>query len=187
MNPVKNLLTYRYAEIIHDLTHRFCLSHLRYLSHLSRRNSDQMIQAARSGKQNIVEGIGQSQTSKKGEIKLLGVAKASLEELQSDYEDFLRQQGLSIYPVNHPKVESFRKTAYHLSNLRNLSHLGELIEKPTLPGNPTDDANYLLTLCHIVTYLLHKQITATEEKFIKEGGYTENLFQKRLNSLKNLK
>ncbi len=187
MNPVKHLLSYRYAEIIHDLTHQFCLSHLRYLSSLSRRNTDQMVQAARSGKQNIVEGIGQSQTSKKGEIKLLGVAKASFEELQSDYEDFLRQQNLSTYPLNHPKIAVFRQTAYRLSNLRNLSDLGNLIEKPTLPGNPTDDANYLLTLCHIVTYLLHKQIGAAEKKFIDEGGYTENLFQKRLKSLKNLK
>ncbi len=146
-----------------------------------------MIQAARSGKQNIVEGIGQNQTSKKGEIKLLGVSKASFEELQSDYEDFLRQQNLPIYPKGHPQVATFRKTAYRLSDLRNLSNLGNLIEKPILPGNPTDDANFLLTLCHIETYLLHQQIVSAEAKFVSEGGFTENLFKRRLKSLKNLK
>ena len=94
MNKVKYLLTYRYAEIIHDLTVEFTkayllghLSKLRNLSNLKGkadyRQADQMNQAARSGKQNIVEGVGQSQTSKSGEIKLLGVSKASFEELLS--------------------------------------------------------------------------------------------------------
>lgn len=184
MNPVKNLLTYRYAEIIHDLTVAFCISYLRDLSYLSKRNTDQMVQAARSGKQNIVEGIGQSQTSKKGEIKLLGVAKASFEELTSDYEDYLRQHSLAIYPRNDPKIAGFQKSAYRLSHLSNLSNLGDLKEKPVLPGNPTDDANFLLTLCHIETYLLFKQIQAAETKFVTKGGYTEQLFQKRLKNLK---
>lgn len=143
-----------------------------------------MDQAARSGKQNIVEGVAQSQTSKKGEIKLLGVAKASFEELTSDYEDYLRQHSLEVFPRGHPKVSTFQSTAYHLSDLRNLSDLGNLKEKPLLPGNQCDDANFLLTLCHIETYLLHKQIVAAENKFVTEGGYTENLFHKRLKHLK---
>ncbi len=180
MNPVKNLLTYRYAEIIHDLTSEFTKKYIDYKS----RTRDQMDQAARSGKQNIVEGIGQSQTSKKGEIKLLGVAKASFEELTSDYEDYLRQHNLVIYPRGHIKVTGFQSIAYHLSNLSNLSDLGDLKERPRLPGNPTDDANFLLTLCHIETYLLHKQIVAAEAKFVAEGGFTENLFHKRLKYLK---
>src|SRR3972149_5607211 len=106
MNKVKYLLTYRYAEIIHDLTVEFTkaylmgnLSTLRNLSNKADyRQVDQMNQAARSGKQNIVEGVGQSQTSKSGEIKLLGVSEASFEELLSDLEDFLRQNKLEIYP-----------------------------------------------------------------------------------------
>ncbi|MBI2010357.1 MAG: four helix bundle protein [Candidatus Chisholmbacteria bacterium] len=187
MNPVKRLLTYRYAEIIHDLTHQFCLRYLRSLSHLSKRNVDQMIQAARSGKQNIVEGVGQSQTSKKGEIKLLGVAKASFEELGADFEDYLRQHQLLIYPKDHPKVTAWRQEAYRLSSLSNLSSLGHLREKPTLPDNPTDAANFLLTLCHIETYLLHRQIKAAEASFVRKGGYTENLFQKRIRRLKYLR
>ncbi len=181
----KYLLTYRYAEIIHDLTVEFCE---KYVSKFSR-TVDQMVQAARSQKQNIVEGVGQSVTSKKGGIKLLGVAKASGEELLSDFEDFIRQKGLEIYPKNDPRVTVFRQKAYQLSNLSNLSDLGNLIEKPVLPGNPQDDANFLLTLCHMTTFLLDKQIKAMIEKFEQDGGFTENLFRKRLfqKSLKDLK
>lgn len=190
MNKVKYLLTYRYAEIIHDLTIEFTkayllgrLSSLKNLSNLGQRadyrEADQMNQAARSGKQNIVEGVGQSPTSKSGEIKLLGVAKASFEELLSDYEDFLRQNKLTIYPKADSRVTAFRKTAYRLSHLSNLSDLGNLKEKPGLPGNPQDDANFLLTLCHQVTYLLDKQIKAAEEKFAREGGISEKLFAAR--------
>src|SRR3989337_3530317 len=99
MNKVKYLLTYRYSEIIHDLTVEFVKIYVlnnpnglnRLGSRSDYRTADQMNQAARSGKQNIVEGVGQSKVSKKGEIKLLGVAEASLEELLTDYENFLRQ------------------------------------------------------------------------------------------------
>lgn len=193
MNKVKYLLTYRYSEIIHDLTieftKKYILSTLSHLGHLrpDYRQADQMNQAARSGKQNIVEGVGQSQTSKKGEIKLLGVAKASLDELLMDLEDFLRQNKLETYPKTDPRITKFRQLAFSLSHLSNLSSLGNLIERPKLIGNPQDDANLLLTLCHQVTYLLDRQIKSLEEKFIQEGGFTENLFQKRIKSLKNLK
>ena len=181
LNKIKYLLTYRYSEIIHDLTIEFCRKYINYHS----RTKDQMEQAARSGKQNIVEGIAQSPTSLKGEIKLLGVAKASLEELLADYEDYLRQHSLVIYPKTDPKITSFRRLAFKLSHLSNLSNLGNLIIKPKLPGNPTDDANFLLTLCHQATYLLDRQIKATEEKFITTGGFTEQLFQKRLSYRNN--
>lgn len=187
MNKIKYLLTYRYSEIIHDLTVEFTnfylLSDLSNLSSLRRkkdfRTADQMNQAARSGKQNIIEGVSQSRTSTKGLIKLLGVANASFEELLADFEDFLRQNHLVIYPKTDFRITKFRKIAYSLSGLSNLSDLGELIEKPKLFGNPQDDANFLLTLCHQITYLLTRQIKAAEEKFIKVGGYTETLARKR--------
>lgn len=180
MNPIKRLLTYRYAEIIHDLTVQFVKKYIDYKS----RTKDQMEQAARSGKQNIVEGVSGSQTSKSGEIKLLGVSKASFEELLMDYEDFLRQSHLEIYPKTDARVTQFRKTAFRLSNLSNLSPLGNLTEKPQLPGNSQDDANFLLTLCHQVTYLLDRQIKAALEKFSKEGGLNEKLYRERLKVLK---
>lgn len=184
----KYLLTYRYSEIIHDLTVIFIKKYiLGSLSHLSNskenrpdyRTADQMNQSARSGKQNIVEAVGFSRTSKKGEIRLLGVANASLEELLTDYEDFLRQRNLKIWPKDDPRVTNFRQIAYRLSAL---SNLGELKEKPKLPEITEEAANFLLTLCHQATYLLNKQIDQAEEVFIQEGGYTENLFKKRLKS-----
>lgn len=174
----KYLLTYRYSEIIHDLTFEFCHRFLNKF--IDRRTIEQMIQAARSGKQNIIEGVGQSKTSKKGEIKLLGVANASLEELIADYEDFLRQRKLSIWPKTDLRVSGFRKVGFRLSHLSNLSSLGKLKEKPVLPQNSEEAANFLLTLCHQGTYLLSRQIISAEEKFVKEGGYTENLFKKRI-------
>jgi restriction system protein len=186
MNRVKYLLSYRYAEIIHDLTIAFTkkyilsdLSNLRGLGHLplrkpDYRQADQMNQAARSRKQNIVEGVGQSRTSKKGEIKLLGVAKASLEELLMDCEDFLRQNNFKIYPLTDPRTTEFRRLGFKLSDLSNLSDLGHLKERPVLPANPEEAA----------TFLLDRQIKALEEKFLKEGGFTENLFKRR-SALKN--
>lgn len=172
----KYLLTYRYAEIIHDLTVVFCKKYISYKS----RTKDQMEQAARSGKQNIVEAVGESDTTKKNEIKLLGYSKGSFEELLADYEDYLRQNSLPIYPKTDPRVSHFRETAYRLSNLSNLSNLGNLIEKAVLPIDAADAANLLLTLCHLETYLLDKQIKAMVAKFQKEGGFSENLLRGRL-------
>lgn len=183
----KYLLTYRDAEILYDLTIVFTKKYLlsNYSSHLGAkpdyRFADQLIQAARSTKQNIAEAVGQSDTSKKGEIKLLGVARGSVEELTLDYEDFLRQRTLVVYMKNSSKVKHFQQTLYRLSNLSNLSDVGYLKEAPVLPENPTDAANFLLTLSHITSYLLDKQIKAMEAKFISSGGYTENLFKRRIN------
>lgn len=172
----KYLLTYRYSEMIHDLTVPFCEKWIEWKS----RTRDQMVQAARSGKQNIVEGIGQSHVSSSGEIKLLGVAKASLEELITDYEDILRQRNLAIWPKTDLRIMGFRELGLKLSNLRNLSDLGNLIEKPILPENVENAANLLLTFCHMTTFLLDKQIKAAETKFIEDGGFSENLLKRRL-------
>ena len=162
--------------MIHDLTVQFCDA---WVSRFSR-TTDQMIQAARSGKQNIVEGVGQSKTSKKGEIKLLGVANASFEELITDYEDFLRQHGMATWPKYHPKVQAFRKRAAVLSSLSNLSPLGDLKIRPRLPSDPETAANLLLTLCHMATYVLFRQIEKAENDFVEHGGFSEHLFNKRL-------
>ncbi|MCX6792210.1 MAG: four helix bundle suffix domain-containing protein [Candidatus Gottesmanbacteria bacterium] len=176
----KYLLTYRYSEIIFDLTMDFCKSFV--AGYGQKRTREQMEQAARSGKQNIIEGIGQSATSKRGEMKLLGVAKASQEELLADYEDFLRNRNLPIWPKTDGKVSKLRHYAFRISALSNVSDLGYLKEKPKLPENPEIAANLLLTLCHQVTYLLSKQIQKAEDDFVKNGGFTEKLFQKRLQS-----
>ncbi len=165
----KYLLTYRYAEIVHDLTVEFCDL---FISKFSRTH-DQMVQAGRSGKQNIVEGVSQGRVSKKGEIKLLGVAMASIEELISDFEDFLRQKKLEIWPKDHPEIKIFRQWGIEATRL-------ESPKKLALPKSPEEAANLLLTLCHQLTFLLSRQINAAERRFVEEGGFTENLFRKRL-------
>lgn len=104
----RNLKSYQTAEIIYDATVKFCR---RYIDRKSR-TIDQMVQAARSGKQNIAEGSQASGTSKKTELKLVGVARASLEELLLDYQDFLRQRKLPLWNKNHPQAKAIRKLAY---------------------------------------------------------------------------
>jgi restriction system protein len=174
----KYLLTYRYSEIIHDLTVDFCNQFLG--GREFQRTREQMVQAARSGKQNIVEGVEDGRTSKKLEIKLLGVARASLEELTSDYEDFLRQRKFSIWAKSDPKVLRLKHYCYRISHLSNLNDLGNLKEKAKLPAKSIVAANLLLTLCHLTSFLLTKQITKAESDFVEKGGFTENLFKKRL-------
>ena len=139
-----------------------------------------MIQAGRSGKQNIVEAVGESDTTKKNEIKLLGISKGSYEELLADFEDFLRGRGLVIYSKTPSKVAEVRRYGYRLSDLSNLSDLGDLKEKPVLHDNQEEAANLMLTLLHIETFLLDRQIKAMVEKFSKEGGFTEQLLRGRL-------
>jgi four helix bundle suffix protein len=183
----KYLITYRLSEIIFDLVDQFILSHLSQLGDLSYLSlKDQILKATRSIKQNIIEAVSEV-ASLKSQIKLLGVAYGSVEELIADFEDFLRRKNLEIYPQNHPKIITFRRLGKNLSHLSNLSPLGELIKKPTLPASSQDATNLILTLCHQLSFLLHRQIKSMEAKFIEEGGYTENLFLKRLNKLKSPK
>jgi four helix bundle protein len=104
----RNLKSYQNAEIVYDATVAFCN---RFVDRRSRTN-DQMVQAARSGKQNIAEGSMASGTSRKTELKLVSVARASLEELLLDYQDFLRQNGLPLWEKDHPKATEVRKLVY---------------------------------------------------------------------------
>jgi len=169
----KYLLTYRYAEIIYDLNTEFLKKYIPKSS----RTYDQMLQAARSGKQNIVEAVGESDTTQKNEIKLLGYAKGSYEELLADYEDYCRSHNLTIYPKTSVKVLHFRQYGYYLSNLSNLNNLGNLIERAILPATPIEAVNLMITLLHMETYLLDRQIKAMIAKFQKEGGFSERLLK----------
>lgn len=117
------MLSYRYAEMIHDLTVDFVKRYIPYKS----RTQDQMEQAGRSGKQNIVEAVSASETSLKTLIYLLGVARASFEELLMDFEDFLRLNNLGIYGKTDARVVKMKEIGYRLSNLGNLRYLGYLV------------------------------------------------------------
>ena len=150
--------------------------------------------AARSGKQNIVEGSDALRTSLKSGIKLTGVAKASFEELTGDLEDFLRQRNLAQWSKTNSRVLLLRKESSqvirNLSNLRNLEESektkaqSRLLQSFSITQDPEHSTNLLLTLCHQETYLLHKQIEGLERKHATEGGYTEKLYNARIKYLK---
>ena len=163
----RNLKSYQSSEIVYDLTVQFCD---RYIDRRSRTH-DQMVQAARSGKQNIAEGSQASGTSKKTELKLVNVARASLEELLLDYEDFLRQRGLPLWEKDSPKAQAVRQLGYR-SNRSYKTYMHPL-------DSPESGANVLICLIHQTNYLLDRQLAALEQQFLNEGGFTERLYQAR--------
>jgi len=132
-----------------------------------------MVQAARSGRQNIAEGSQASGTSKKFELKLVGVARASLEELLLDYEDFLRQRGLALWGKNDPTAQAVRRLAYG-KNRSYMTYRSYIEDSP-----PEVAANTLVCLIHQTNYLLDQQLRQLEQAFLKEGGFTERLYQAR--------
>ncbi|MBE0425365.1 MAG: four helix bundle protein [Nitrospirae bacterium] len=164
-----NLKSYQTAEIIYDATAVFCN---RFIDKRSRTH-DQMVQAARSGKQNIAEGSMVSGTSKKSELKLLGIARASLEELLLDYKDFLRQRGLTLWEKGHQQAQAIRKLAWEKN--RSYKTYRTYIEASL----PEVAANTLICLIHQANYLLDQQLRQLEKQFLKEGGFTEKLYQVR--------
>lgn len=165
----RDLKSYQNSVIICDFTVAFAEKYVRHYS----RTRDQMEQAARSGKQNIVEGSQASRTSKKTELKLLGVARSSLEELLEDYTDYLRQHQLKLWDKDSPEAQAVRALAYKTDKTYETYR--------TYLSDPEQAANMMICLIHQTNYLLDRQINSLEEKFVNEGGYTENLFKKRLN------
>ncbi len=165
----RQLQSYQMAEIVYDATVKFCN---RFIDRRSRTH-DQMVQAARSGKQNIAEGSMASGTSKKTELKLVGVARASLEELLLDFQDYLRQQGLPLWGKEHPVALSVRKLA-HSKNRSYMTY------KPYLEASPPEvAANTMICLIHQTNYLLDQQLRVLGKVFLQEGGFTERLYRTR--------
>lgn len=184
----RKLKTFQLGQLIYDLTVRFCNLYIDKRS----RTHDQMVQAARSGVQNIAEGSQVSGTSKKIEMKLTNVARASLEELRLDYEDFLRQRGLTQWEQNDPKRQSLidrRPKSVQDVNLwaKSLLQSGQnrLHGKNTMSSRSKTSilqeiaANAVLTLINVATALLYRQLKAQAEAFKKEGGFTEHLYKVR--------
>jgi restriction system protein len=175
----RRLRSFQVTEIIYDGTVSFCD---RFINKRSRTH-DQMVQAARSGRQNIAEGSRASATSSQTELRLVNVARASLDELLLDYEDFLRQRGLPAWGKDDPQAREVRRVGR---------------EHPTDQSDPTDRsdaeaygrwlnhadpamvANTLICLIHQANYLLDRQIAGLEKQFIQEGGYSERLHAARL-------
>jgi four helix bundle suffix protein len=165
----RELLSYQMAEIVLDATVVFCN---RFIERRSRTH-DQMVQAARSGKQNIAEGSMVSGTSKKSELKLIGVARASLEELLLDFQDFLRQKGLPLWEKKHPEAQKVRALCYKKD--KSYSTYRAYFEN----GSAETAANASICLVHQTNYLLDQQLRALEKGFLKEGGFTEKLYHAR--------
>ena len=162
----RELKSYKNAEIVFDATIKFCDKFIDRRS----RTHDQMVQAGRSGKQNIAEGCMASGTLKKTELKLVGVARASLEELLLDCEDFLRQRGLSLWEKSHRTAQAIRKLAY--SENRSYMTYRPYIED----SSPEVAANTPIYLIHQTNYLLDQQLRQLERQFLEEGGFTEKLY-----------
>jgi four helix bundle suffix protein len=191
----RKLKSFRVAQLAYDVTVRFCE---RYVDRRSR-TSDQMVQAARSGVQNIAEGSQASGTSKKTELKLTNVARASLEELRLDYEDFLRQRGLPLWPAEHPALLRFkarrcstveevrawaadehgRARTNRDEKAKNNSPAEAVGERERPVSSSTLVANAALSLLNLACYLLDRQLKAQAEAFENEGGFTERLYRVR--------
>jgi len=165
----RHLKSFQQAELVYDATVKFCD---RFIDTRSRTH-DQMVQAARSGRQNIAEGSQASGTSKKMELKLVGVARASLEELLLDYEDFLRQRGLALWTKNHSQAQLIRSLAYE----RNRTY--QTYRTYVEDSSAETAANTIVCLIHQANYLLDRQLQQLEKSFLEEGGFTERLYRAR--------
>lgn len=166
----KKLPFFKQSEIIYDFTVEFCKLFIDPKS----RTKDQMEQAARSGKQNIAEGY--LQKSLEGRIKLLGVARGSLEEVLNDYLDFLRQRGLSLWEKDSPEAKKVRSLVYNNNNSYN--------NYKSYISTPQTAANTMICLINQTNRLLDQKLRWLEEKFVNEGGFRENLFRKRMEKRK---
>ncbi len=165
----ERLLSFQKARIVYDGTVRFCE---RFLDKRDR-TRDQMVQAARSGKQNIIEGSQASGTSKEAEIKLTNVARASLEELLEDYRDFLRTRGLEEWPREHRYTQRLRR----LNQQPGADY--ETFKKGIEHPDPSIAANVMIGLIKVANYLLDQQLRRLETSFVKEGGLRERMTRAR--------
>lgn len=164
----RNLRVYKVTEIIYDITYYFAQ---KYLSK-GDRTVDQMVQAARSGKQNIAEGNQAAATSSETEIKLTNVAKASLEELLIDYEDYLRVRKLEQWNKLHPRFETMRQYARSEQIMKDYS-------KYIVRMTDEEIANLCITLIHQAIFMLFKLLEHMQKRFVKEGGIKEIMYKAR--------
>ena len=180
----RKLRSYKVAEAVYDATVVFCR---RFFAH-DRRMSDQMVQAARSGVRNISEASGAAATSRKTEMKLTNVARASLnDELLPDYESFLTQNGLCVWPKESREARAMRERLRHdhvadlppapagKMRLTGLAGLADFVAK----AEPELVANAMVCAVNQAAYLLRRQIESQGRDFLREGGFTENLYRQR--------
>lgn len=170
----KKLLSYQKTDVIFRLTYYFCHTYLQK----GDRTVDQMVQAARSGKQNIVEGCMASGTSAKTELKLLNVAKASLHELHEDYEDYLKTRGHWQWDEGSKELEAMRR-------IGRVHNDGEYFMQLAQTRPPETIANMVIVLLKQADYLLHRQIQRLSDDFVQDGGFSERMTRIRRNYREN--
>lgn len=165
----KDLYFYQKSDAIYQLTVEFCK---RFLPAHGDRTVDQMVQAARSGKQNIVEGSEDGQTSSEMEIKLMNVARGSLQELRADYHDYLNTHHLSLWDIDSERQRKLRDFCHSHNDY---SAYAPLVARM----NDEEMANLLLTLCHQTDKMMCAYIEKLEKKFVTEGGIKERMHAAR--------
>ena len=165
----KDLYFYRKSDALYQITVEFCK---RFLPAHGDRTVDQMVQAARSGKQNIVEGSEDGQTSSEMEIKLMNVARGSLQELRADYQDYLNTHHLTVWDANSERQRKLRDFC-HSNN--DYSDYEPLLSKM----NDEEMANLALTLCHQTDKMMCAYIEKLEKQFVTEGGIKERMYAAR--------
>lgn len=166
----QKLISYQKAEIIYDATVYFTKRFYKF----GDRTIDQMVQAARSGKQNIAEASLASGTSKETEIRLTNVARASQEELLIDYQDFLRGRGLIEWDKEHRLTKRLRE----LNRIRDANY--SIFQKGIENESPEICANVVIGLIKVTTYLLSQQLVRLEYDFVQQGGLRERMARARL-------
>jgi four helix bundle suffix protein len=184
----RKLKSFQVAQLAYDVTVRFCD---RYIDRRSRTH-DQMVQPARSGVQNIVEGSQASGTSRKTELKLTNVARSSLEELRKDYEDFLRQRGLALWLGDDPRraalIARRCTTADEVARWvvdHRKEHASLYASQEAQRANAEISANAALVPINVACGLLNRQIAAQARAFEEEGGFTERLYRVRSEHRRN--
>lgn len=165
----RTFLAYRKAEVIYDMTYYFCRKYLK----CGDRTIDQMVQAARSGKQNIIEGKEAARTSYETLLKLINVARSSLQELLADYEDYLRVRQLRQWDKDSKEVAAMRKLGVEHRDSAFFLSLAETRSDEVV-------ANMVIVLICQADVLLDRYLHKQEEKFIKEGGFREKLIRERV-------
>lgn len=172
----RSLIVFQKAECIYDITYHFAHKYL----HKGDRTIDQMIQAARSGRQNIAEGASAGTTSSETELKLMNVARASLQELLLDYEDYLRVRGLETWSLQSEKSLQCRKVC---SSHNDSAYYRDAIEQ----RSDETIANIAITLIHQTDVFLRKLIDRLQTDFLKNGGIKEQMYKARINYRNNTK
>lgn len=166
----RNLKVFHKAEAIYDLTYYFLQGHIAK----NDRTYDQMLQAARSGKQNIVEGRSDAASSAEMEIKLFGVARGSLHELLNDYEDYMRTRRITIWDRSHPRFANLRKKCADRNDTAFYTALADRL-------NDEELCNLMLTLINQTVSMLNKMIDLVKTDFLKSGGIKEQMYAARVN------